>query len=101
MKSKTPTLTKPGFKTSEFWLSTLVILCGILMSSGAIAEESTAARIIGGIMAVLAALGYTGTRAQVKKTESANALEIEFEKIRNALDESTIRNPDRDSENFR
>lgn len=37
------------------------------MSSGVIAEGSQAAQIIGGIMTVLASLGYTGARAQAKK----------------------------------
>lgn len=57
---------KPGYKTTEFWLSSAVVICGILMSSGVIAEGSQAAQIIGGIMTVLASLGYTGARAQAK-----------------------------------
>lgn len=92
---------KPGFRTSEFWLSLVVIIFGVLMSSGAVAEDSTPAKIIGGIMAVLGALGYTGARAQVKKTDSANQLEIEFEKLRKSFDEPTFANPENHSEHFR
>ena len=62
---------KPGWKTTEFWLSSAVISCGILMSSGAIAPGSLVAQIIGGVMSVLAALGYQAGRTSAKNVWTA------------------------------
>ena len=59
---------KPGYKTTEFWLSTAVMLFGAIVASGALADDSIAARVIGGIMAVLSQLGYTAARASSKNT---------------------------------
>ena len=69
--------TKPGYKTTEFWLSLLATLLGFLLASGAmdqVAADSWIARIVGGLVAVLASLGYTASRAKVKAstTEAGN-----------------------------
>jgi len=61
--------TRPGYKTTEFWLSLLATLIGLLMASGALdqlPEDSWIAKLIGGVVAVLAALGYSASRAKVK-----------------------------------
>mgnify|MGYP006295731821 CR=1 FL=1 len=61
--------TKPGYKTTEFWLSLLATLLGFLLASGvmdAVPQESWIARIVGGLVAVLASLGYSASRAKVK-----------------------------------
>jgi hypothetical protein len=66
--------TKPGYKTTEFWLSLLATLLGFLLASGvmdAVPEESWIAKLIGGVVAVLATLGYSASRAKVK-SEAAN-----------------------------
>jgi hypothetical protein len=57
----------PGYKTTEFWLSLVAMILGAVAASGAIVEGSMAAQIIGGVMAILAQLGYTASRTQVKK----------------------------------
>ena len=60
---------KPGYKTTEFWLSLLATLLGFLLASGAmdtVPEESWIAKLIGGVVAVLASLGYSASRAKVK-----------------------------------
>ena len=62
-------MNKPGYQTTEFWMSTIAVICGIVMSSGAIHDGSTAERVIGGVMATLAALGYTAARAKTKTGE--------------------------------
>jgi len=59
---------KPGYKTTEFWLSTAALLLGILTESGAIGPEGLAGQILGGAMTVLAALGYTTCRTVAKKS---------------------------------
>ena len=61
--------TKPGYKTTEFWLSLLATLLGFLLASGvmdAVPDESWIAKLIGGLVAVLASLGYSASRAKVK-----------------------------------
>ena len=52
-----------------FWLSLLATLLGFLLASGvmdAVPEESWIAKLIGGVVAVLATLGYSASRAKVK-----------------------------------
>ena len=65
-----PTDTKPGIATSEFWLSLVAVILGALAASGLIADGSTAMRVVGLAITVLAALGYTGSRTVVKKAAS-------------------------------
>ncbi len=57
---------KPGYKTTEFWLSTIAVLIGALLASGVVTEGSLTARIVGGVVAVLAALGYGINRTITK-----------------------------------
>lgn len=59
--------TKPGFQTSEFWLSTAATVGGILLASGAIADGSVAAQVVGGVLSLLASLGYTASRTALKR----------------------------------
>jgi len=66
---------KKGVKTSEFYICLAVLALGALMSSGVISDGGTVAKIVGGAMEVLAALGYTWSRATVKlgpKSEKPN-----------------------------
>ena len=61
--------TKPGYKTTEFWLSLLATLLGFLLASGVmdtVPEQSWIARLVGGAVAALASLGYSASRAKVK-----------------------------------
>jgi len=67
MSEPLPQAPKPGYKTTEFWLTAIVTILGLLTSSGAIGEESMVAKIIGGAMAVLATMGYSASRATTKK----------------------------------
>ena len=55
-----------GMKTSEFFVCVAVLVLGALTSSGVISDGGTVAKIVGGAMEVLAALGYTWSRATVK-----------------------------------
>jgi hypothetical protein len=61
--------TKPGYKTTEFWLSLLATLLGFLLASGVmdtVPADGWIAKLIGGVVAVLATLGYSASRAKVK-----------------------------------
>lgn len=58
---------KPGYKTTEFWLSTAACLVGAVVASGVVPSESAGERVLGLIIAVLSALGYTGSRLALKR----------------------------------
>jgi hypothetical protein len=66
----TEAIEKPGYKTSEFWLTLAVTIIGALMSSGILADGHIAMKVAGLAMSTLAALGYTASRANVKRTAS-------------------------------
>ncbi len=57
---------KPGYKTTEFWLTAIAELVGLLLASGVLVAGSMIAKIVGGAIAVLAALGYTVARSKLK-----------------------------------
>lgn len=59
--------TKPGYKTTEFWLSTIAVLIGLAYGSGLVSEGSQADKIVGFIAAALASLGYSVSRGLAKK----------------------------------
>ena len=64
--STVATTVKPGYATTEFWLSVAANLVGALMASGLFADGSTVMRVAGVAAMVLATLGYQVARAKVK-----------------------------------
>ena len=60
---------KPGWKTTEFWMSFAAVVLGALGASGMLAIDSLWAKIVGGALSVLAALGYTASRTFLKAGE--------------------------------
>lgn len=58
--------TKPGYQTTEFWLTCLAQLVSGLYASGAIGDGSAIARILGILASVLTAAGYTISRGIAK-----------------------------------
>ncbi len=67
---------KPGYKTTEFWLSLLATVMGFLLASGVLDgmdPESWVMRIVGGVIAVLASLGYTASRGKVKAADGGGS----------------------------
>lgn len=61
--------TKPGYKTSEFWLSLVVVILGALAASGLLAEGPWV-KIAGVITTTLTAMGYGKFRTDVKSAEA-------------------------------
>ena len=59
----------PGYKTTEFWLSTVAVFAGLLVSSGAFAETSTVGKVVALVVSGLSALGYTASRTALKTKE--------------------------------
>lgn len=64
MSSKKPT--KPGWKSTEFWLSLVAVICGAIVAGDVVSETSTVGKAIGAVVSVLGALGYTASRTAVK-----------------------------------
>jgi len=58
---------KPGYKTTEFWITVVAVITGLLAASGLIAEGTAGAKVIGVIIEALAAMGYTIGRSIAKK----------------------------------
>ena len=61
-----PTI-KSGYRTTEFWLTAFASVVGLAFASGVFATESNGVRMLGRAASVLASLGYTVSRAIVKK----------------------------------
>lgn len=57
---------KPGWKTTEFWLTTLVNVAVAVESSGVVAHDSVVDKGLLYGIAALATFGYTYGRAYVK-----------------------------------
>ena len=71
MQVETPVTTptqpaRTGAKTTEFWLSFVVIFLGALISSG-LMESDKAMKIAGLVTTVLTSLGYGAMRVVAKK----------------------------------
>ena len=60
---------KPGWKTTEYWLTLASQITGALLASGAL-TGSLVLQVVGGIQMVLTALGYTAGRYLLKKNQS-------------------------------
>jgi len=68
---------KPGYKTTEFWLQLLAQLFGALMASGVLAADTPYAKLVGVVLMVLGALGYTYQRGVVKiSSDKATAMTV-------------------------
>ena len=61
--------TKPGYQTSEFWFSLLVVLLVATLGSGLIPEATSVYQVIAAGIAVLGAFGYGVNRTQLKREE--------------------------------
>lgn len=62
-----PVPATPGYKTSEFWLTLLAVLLTTFLASGVVTDTSSAAKVVGYLVSVLAALGYTAARTSLKR----------------------------------
>ena len=61
---------KAGWQTSEFWMNLAAVVVAYLMATGIGGDETTIlSRAFVAIAAALAALGYTASRAVVKREQ--------------------------------
>lgn len=58
---------KPGYKTTEFWLSAIAAIVSLAFASGFIAEGTQADRWVGLAAAALTSMGYSVSRGLTKK----------------------------------
>lgn len=65
MVDEIPSDVKPGYKTTEFWLSLIATLVGAVLAL--VPSTSKVGQICGVVSMVLGALGYTVVRGGVKK----------------------------------
>lgn len=75
---------KPGWKTTEFWLSLLAMIVAALMSADVFADASTGAKVLGFVSSALAAVGYTAGRVLVKSSTVKAIAEVEKERLKAA-----------------
>ena len=61
--------TKPGYKTTEFFLSLGAMVIGALVTSDVFTDGSTGMKISALVSSALVAMGYTGARMNIKKAE--------------------------------
>jgi hypothetical protein len=65
---------KPGYLTTEFWITFLTQILNGLIQSGILGDGSTLVKAMSATSAVLTAVVYAITRAQLKQTHSTNEL---------------------------
>lgn len=60
---------KPGWKTTEFWLTSIVALASLLWGADVLDPDGlgTANKVFGFVVAALGAVGYTVSRGLAKK----------------------------------
>ena len=65
---------KSGVRTSEFYLALSTVVLGIIISTGLVTEGGTGTwdRVVGVACSLLAALGYTVGRSNVKAAHEEN-----------------------------
>lgn len=62
------TVDKSGWKTTEFWMNLAAVIVAYLMATGIAGDETSLfSRALVAVAAALAALGYTASRAVVKR----------------------------------
>ena len=60
------TVVKPGYKTTEFWLSAGAAFVGLAIASGIVPGTGVWPKIVALVVAAFSAMGYTVSRTAVK-----------------------------------
>jgi hypothetical protein len=58
---------KPGYKTSEFWMTLASQLVAAFLAAGIVPDTHVAVKVAAFVAAALSSLGYTVARASAKK----------------------------------
>jgi len=62
---------RTGIRTTEFWIAAILILAGLLPTSGLLPENHWGVKVCGLVVSLLAGLGYTAARVKVKAAPAA------------------------------
>jgi len=71
---------KPGWKTSEFYVSIVTASCGLLSLFGILTPEEAGntinnfSQVAGGLVAMVATVGYALARGKAKQSVDVNAM---------------------------
>ena len=57
---------KPGYKTTEFWMTTGATVVGLAIASGVVPDTGMWPKIVALVVSAFAAMGYTVSRTAVK-----------------------------------
>ncbi len=68
---------KPGWRSSEFWLSVAAMLIGALLAADVFPVDSPVVKALGVVASILGALGYQVSRALVKASGNKAAALVE------------------------
>ena len=59
-------LRKPGYRTTEFWMTLIILVLGVLVQSGVLPSNGEWSKAVAMLVQGLVALGYSRSRGQVK-----------------------------------
>ena len=62
----TATPVKPGYKTTEFWLTAGATVVGLVIASGLVPDTGMWPKVVALVVSAFAAMGYTVSRTVVK-----------------------------------
>lgn len=65
---------KPGYKTSEFWLTLITAVAGMLTAGGVLPVDFPMQELTGGAASVVVVVAYILSRGKVKASDSVAAL---------------------------
>ncbi|MFZ4398202.1 MAG: hypothetical protein ACOYOU_21515 [Kiritimatiellia bacterium] len=58
---------KPGYKTTEFWMTAGATFVGLAIASGIVPETGVWPKVVGLVVAAFTSMGYTVSRGMAKK----------------------------------
>ena len=70
--------TKPGIKTTEFWVSISTAISGLLLTLGWIGPDAqtqfpeAVGKVAGGLITIVSIVSYTWSRTKVKEPSKSN-----------------------------
>jgi hypothetical protein len=64
---------RTGIRTTEFWITLIVALAGLLPASGLLPENHWGVKVCGLVVSLVAAMNYTVSRGSVKKATTTAA----------------------------
>jgi len=62
----TATPVKPGYKTTEFWMTAGATVVGLAIASGIVPDTGVWPKVVALVISAFAAMGYTVSRTSVK-----------------------------------